>query len=717
MAVKPYKILLYLFLIALLALAGFVTLLLTFDWNTARPYVNRTVSESTGRIFSIDGDLNLQLVSGYPVGSGWQACLTSLTRAPMLRISADNVHISNPTWSHVGADMASARRVVILLKPLELLNMKVAVAELDLDAPTAALERRADKSLSWVLQDNGPSPWKVQIQRLAFTNGNLHFIDDSINLDLHAQAVSIAGDPALVPDPTQPIQPNPPGRQFDLRFVLGGTYHHAPVWGTGKLGAILTLDNARTVFPVQAQMQFGANKIAFNGAITDPSAPSGIDVALTLGGASLADLYPLTGVLLPATTAYTTQGRLLGQKDHGNWNWTYQDFTGSVGASDMAGSLTYNYRLPRSMLSGAVTSNQLRLDDLGPIIGAGGNGNRQTRAALQPQPEGKILPEGKVLPEEKVLPTQPFNTAQWGALDAAVKFSGKHLIRTHDIPLENIVAEIFLEDRVLRLAPLYFGMAGGDVTSNITLDGRKSPIDAQIKMALRKLQLRELFPKLESTQASLGEINGDAALTGHGNSIAAMLASSNGALTATVSQGSVSHYILEAAGLNVANVVYVKLFGDRQVRLNCLISDFGVSQGVAEVRRFVVDTDDAVVNVTGNIDLSRELLNLDLRLKSKGMRIFSLRTPLYARGSFDNPDIGPYKGPLALRAGAALALAAVALPAAALATVNVGMAPAVDCPAELSAALQERRTEKSERTNAPAQPVNANEIQKNRKGK
>ena len=37
-----------------------------------------------------------------------------------------------------------------------------------------------------------------------------------------------------------------------------------------------------------------------------------------------------------------------------------------------------------------------------------------------------------------------------------------------------------------------------------------------------------------------------------------------------------------------------------------------------------------------------------------------MRTPLYAKGSFKHPDVGPYKGPLALKAGAAVALAALA---------------------------------------------------------
>jgi len=364
--------------------------------------------------------------------------------------------------------------------------------------------------------------------------------------------------------------------------------------------------------------------------------------------------------------------------------------------------LSYVNHVPRPILRGTITSNQLRLDDLGPIIGENNNAQKITDGDAPAPPSGKVLPVGQ------------FHTDHWAALDAEVKFSGKHLIRTHDIPLDNVVTEIHLQNQVLSLAPLYFGIAGGDVTSNLVLDGRKPLIDAQIKMAVRKLKLNELLPKLQSMKASFGEINGDAALTGHGNSVAELLGSANGEFVATVSQGSISRYVLEEAGLNVANVLFVKVFGDKQVRLNCLVSDFAVSKGVAGVRRFIIDTDDAVVNITGDVDLSRELLNLDLQPSTKGMRIFSLRTPLYAKGTFEHPDVGPHKGPLALRATAAVALAVLSPPAAALASVNLGLAPVVDCPAEMSQALRTRTAPKSERTDAPASPVSRKEIQQGR---
>jgi uncharacterized protein involved in outer membrane biogenesis len=48
------------------------------------------------------------------------------------------------------------------------------------------------------------------------------------------------------------------------------------------------------------------------------------------------------------------------------------------------------------------------------------------------------------------------------------------------------------------------------------------------------------------------------------------------------------------------------------------------------------------------------------------MRIVTLRSPLYVKGTFKNPDAGVKAGPLIARGAAAVALGAVVAPAAAL---------------------------------------------------
>lgn len=649
-------------------LLGIVTIVilffLLFDWNMLRPYINRKVSESTGREFAIRGDLDVKFQRNRDGEQGWRSWV------PHPIISADNVIMSNPSWSTVGPQMAAAERVEVGVRLLPLLGKNAVLTDLRLVAPNIAVERRKDGRNSWTFKDNGPSEWDVDIQRLAFNSGKLHYVDEPLALDLRAEAKSIESNAAKGAAPANGAQP------YGMAFTLAGTYNKARINGGGRAGAVLSLTDAHTTFPIEAKADIGDNKIALEGVIRDPRSVNGLALRMQLGGASMSDLYALTGVLLPDTPPYSTSGQLLGKKSGQYWAFTYKDFKGKVGESDIGGTLTYAQRATRPLLSGAVTSQQLRLADLGPTVGA--DTGAGTRAA------GKIKAPAK----GKALPVDQFNTEKWGALDADVKFSGKRIVRTHDIPLRDIETTIRMQDKVLTLTPLAFGMAGGRVTSNIRLDGTDKTLDASARIAARGLKIRELFPKLQSMQASFGEINGDGALAGRGNSVAAMLGTSQGEINAVVTEGTVSRFILELAGLNVANAVYAKIFGDKQTLLHCVAAQTTVRNGRANIDRFVLDSEEAVVNASGYVDLATEQLDVDVRPRTKGTRVLSLRTPLYARGSFTDPKVGPHAGPLALKAGAAVALAAVNPIAALLPLINVDRAPDTNCSAEIDAATK-----------------------------
>src|SRR5690606_14563127 len=118
-----------------------------------------------------------------------------------------------------------------------------------------------------------------------------------------------------------------------------------------------------------------------------------LDVKLHLAGHSMADLYPLIGVVLPSTPPYSTEGRLIAQLEGDEDNWRYENFNGIVGESDLSGTLEYQLREPRALLTGEVESKQLRLSDLGPLIGANTSdvkGDNEENA-VQP-PADRILP-------------------------------------------------------------------------------------------------------------------------------------------------------------------------------------------------------------------------------------------------------------------------------------------------------------------------------------
>ncbi|NYT58307.1 AsmA family protein [Alcaligenaceae bacterium] len=644
------KIILGLCLGLVLPLVLAVALLAFADWNHARPWVNRQASELANRPVAIQGDLDVQWVRPHDE-PGWRGWL------PWPQISASNIVVENPPWLAQPQTMAQVSHLSVLLNPLPLLEHTVEIASLQIGQADLLLQRQADGAANWTLTqspDSQPSAWKVDLQTLSLQGVHAQVQDTVSKIDLKADLDTLQEQSA---------------EGYGIGWKAEGSYRDGQISGDGKMGGLLSLRDGSEPFPLQGRVQLGSTTIELQGSVLRPQNIAKLDVNLTLAGDTMSDLYPLLGVALPNTPPYRTKGRLIGELE-GDDTWRYESFTGTVGKSDLQGTLVYQVREPRSLLTGSLESKLLRLKDLGPLIGAD-----TSDVKSEEKPAGSTKQ-----PADKALPVATFNTESWEVMDADVKFKGERILRDKDLPLDNIEAHVQLQNKVLSFTPLNFGMAGGTLSNTLKLNGQGPSIKAELETSARHMKLKQLFPGAESMDASFGEVHGDAKITAQGRSVAELLAHSNGDISAAVSRGTISNFLLEAAGLNVANMVMLKLFGDEQIMLNCLVSDFGVKQGVMTARTFRLETDDTIVDVTGTINLGTEEIDLDIRPANKTVRIFTLRSPLYAKGSFQDPDVGVQTGPLLARAGTAVVLGVVATPfAALLPLLNVGTDEATGC--------------------------------------
>jgi AsmA family protein len=649
----------------LIVIAICMALLLTFDWNRAKPWISTKVSEATGRPFAIHGDLGLAWHAPPGDQPGWRNWI------PWPRLTAHDVTFGNPAWAKT-AQMAEARQVTFSINPLPLLDKRIVIPTLSLDTPTLTLERQQDGSNNWTFHQSGASEWKLDLQRLALHQGSIQMIDAVRQARLTAKLDML--------DDTK-------ADGYRIGWKLDGTLAGDRVRGSGKAGSILSLKERQAAYPIEAEVHVGKTTLNAKGTLTDPRKLAALDLQLKIAGASLSQLYPVFGVVLPQTRAYVTEGHLTGNPNALGGNWRYEKFRGRIGASDIAGSLRYAAHKPRPMLEGTVESNYLNFSDLAPLIGADSKASKAERG------------DRSVQPADKLLPIEVFNNKHWNSIDTDVQFTGHRLVRNKLLPIDNLVTRIRLQDGVLSLAPLKFGIAGGNLVSNLTLNGNSKPIKAELRLSARHMQLKRLFPAALSMQSSLGEINADAALSARGNSVASLLGASSGEIKAVINQGTVSKLLLEEMGLNIGSVVVTQLFGDKQVRLNCAISDFNVQNGVMRARAFVVDTDNATIHVDGNVNLAKEALDLAIHPESKGLRLISLRSPLYVTGPFKQPKVNVDKGVLALKAGSALALGVLApIAAAMIPLVNVGPGEKSDCGALLAQA--NTRPEKTAETSS-----------------
>ena len=614
-------------------------LLSVINWNFAKPWLAGRVSEATGRSFAIHGDLVLSWRKPDRTEVGAHQFL------PWLHLRAHDLELGNPPWATTGGTMAKVPQVDFMLNPLALLQKKVSVSGLILTEPELVLEIGKAGQNNWTFkkkdESQAPSRWQLQLRDLSLNEGTVRLVDPVRKANVTTR-IDTLDDGSIV-------------------WKISGKLDKDSVAGDGKAGALLSLQAPDTKYPVEAQLKVGQSELVARGTLTNPRNIRALDVQLKITGASMALLFPFSGIVLPDTPRFSTAGRVVGSMARDNFHLRYENFTGKVGDSDIGGTLEYLRKEPRPLLRGDVVSNHLSLKDLRALVGTDSPEEKKKRGDKTAQPP------------DKVLPVAQFRSERWDKIDAQVRFSGKKIIREESIPIDDLVTSVRLDNGVLALAPLNFGVAGGKFTAELRIDGKREPARARMQVTVRGLKLNKLFPKVESMRASLGQIHANAALSGSGNSLAALAATADGEVKAFITEGTVSKFILEAMGLNLGSVIVTKIFGDRQVRLNCLASDFAVKEGLMQARTFIVDTDDALIGAEGKINLASEALGLTIRPESKGVRVISLGSPLHVRGTFKQPEVGVDKGAVAVRAGAATLLGTVATPLAALlALINAG---------------------------------------------
>ena len=606
--------------LALIVLA--VLFIAIFGWNWLRGPIERMTLDKTGRELAIGGDIEVKF--------GW----------PLPRIHAGAVTFANPAWARE-KQMVAADAVEIAIDLPQLLRQNIVFPEVRLERPLVFLEQGADGRKNWLLDLNQQDEQaRIRIDRLTLDDGRLGYDDAGKKTSIRAELSTSNTQPAGV----------------GVTFTAQGQYKGLPLKARGNGGPVLGLRDESTPYPLKIDLTVGRTGVKADGTITSLLKFTAMDMRLALRGESLEQLFPLLGIAFPQTRAYATDGHIM----HSGTTWRYEKFSGRIGGSDIAGTFQIDTSGKRPAMKADLVSSLLDIADLGPLIGARPGSVQAARQA-------------------RVLPDMPFNTERWDSVDAEVSLKAKTIRHTKELPLEDLVTHLSLRDSVLTLDPLNFGVAGGQLNAVISLDGRKDPIEARARLRAKKILIAKLFPTLELSKTSIGQVNGEFDLAGKGNSVARMLASSSGHVGLVVAGGEISKLMMEKVGLHLWEILALTVTGDRLVKLRCAVADFDVRQGVMHTDALIFDTEVTTIIGSGSIDLGQERLNLTLNQKTKNTSPLALRSPIYIRGSFANPDVQVDKGRMAARGLGALALGFINPLLALIPLIDPGPGKDADC--------------------------------------
>jgi len=611
--------------------AAIVAVVLLWNWDWFAPMVAARASAEIGRPVRIE-HLHIRL-------------------GRVTTIAVDGVTVANPPGWAPGPPLAEVQQLLVRVDLLHyLFHHRLVVPLVELRDPSfSAVETPAGEA-NWRLALPAGSGGGTELGNLVIVNGQAHVVVPKLRANF---TVMIATRHA-------------PGMEPQLLAEAHGIYAGQPITARMVGGAILALREANQPWPIDLRIANGPTTVSLVGSVRDPLALAGADLRLQLAGPDMGRLEPLTGMPVPQTPPYRVSGHL----DFAPHRIRFENFAGTVGSSDLEGSISVAPGKPRDVIDAELHSRLVNLADLGGFIGAKAGSAPSAAAAASPT----------------VLPTRTLHVPELNWADIHLRYEGGR-IEGRSMPLDNLAVALDIVNNEIMLHPISFGVGRGRISASVQLVPAGSELRTNASIDFQSVDVARLMAATHVFNGA-GTISGSGRIVTAGNSIAQMAANGNGAILLGMSGGDLSAMLVDLSGLEFGNALLAKLGVPKDTQVECMITDFALTRGVMQPRPMIVDTKEAIVTVTGRVDLRDEKLDLRLRTRPRHFSIGSLPGPINVDGTLKHPGIMPGAETF-VRGGLAVGLGIFLAPLAVLPTIQFGTSDHGACDRLLAEARSE----------------------------
>ncbi len=623
----------------LLVIALILLFLALFEWNWLRGPIGSWASARYDREIQINGDLDVNLFSG----------------TPSARIRA--LRIGGPDWADE-RDTLAVEDIQASVRLMPLLSGRIEMPVVSITRPEVVLIATEDGRKSWKLDPDAPETDQglklPPIHQLTIREGRISLDEQRRGMKLEATVTAREGSDGEA------------GFRLEGRGAMNGTPLTLEISG----GPFINIRRDRP-YAFTAELSGVGSRLTAEGSVTRPFDLGQFTATLSLQGRDMADLYLLTGITTPNTPPY----RLSGTLTRDDALFTFNDFSGRVGSSDLSGDLRVEKAGDRRRVDAVLRSQLLDIDDLAAVLG----GTPRVTASGD-----TVMTSGA---GAKLLPTASLNVERLRVMDGTLRYRAARVKRNElDIRQVDLGAE--LEAGILKLDPVSFDFNRGSLNGTARIDANKDTPYTTADFRLRGYPLESIVPARDGAPTVSGAALGRAKLEGPGKSVHDFAANANGTLSLVVPQGRIRSAFAELLGINVTAGLGKLLSGDTGAsEIRCAVADFTVRNGTATARTFVIDTTPVLAKGSGTIDLGAETMNLRIDGETKQARLVRLWSPITVQGPLTAPRVGVDSSSVAGQVGLGAALGALINPLVALLPfVDPGLAEDANCGALISSA-------------------------------
>lgn len=611
-----------------------VLLILLWNWDWFVPLVNRRASAALHRPVSI---AHLHVRLGFTT-----------------TVSVDDLQIHQPEGFESEKDLfASARKATVSVDVWRYITHKgLEIPLIALDTPKGDIVALANGRNNYSFSDPKAKPAPAsqsqstslpEIGTVTITDGDIRVALAKLKTDMHVLLH------------TTPAKGDQDGT---IVIDLKGRYAQAPIKGHIVGGSLLTLTSTSHPYPVDARLENGPTYVTLRGSVDDPLHFKGTRLVLHFAGPDMSLLYGLTGIPIPQTPSYSIAGNL----DYTAAHIRFTNFAGKMGSSDIGGTISVDPQTKPITVDADLHSRNVDLKDLGGFIGAK-PGHEESKKAVA---------------SDRILPSTPINVPKLNSVNAHLVYKGDH-IENKDMPLDNIVADIAVQDGAIDIRKLNFAVGDGTLGLSGALDpAANGQFKTHFKVDVSRLSIQRLM-KATQTFKGEGTLGGHITLAATGNSIASLLGSGDGGVTLVVDHGGdVSALLPDLMGLKVGSAILSALGIPQRSDLKCFIADMPLRNGILSTNSLLLMTNNTRTLGGGSVNLHNETLDYHVTTRSTSFNILSFPGRVNISGPLKSPTIMP-GAEIIGRAAATAGLAIAFPPAALLPTIQFGVGKGSAC--------------------------------------
>ena len=560
--------------------------------------------------------------------------------ANTLEASAERVVIGNPNgFSTAEEPFARISRVTAHLDlAASFRRRQVVIASLELEGPVLRVVAAPDGRENYRVAAPTASGSSIGVVRIQ--NGRARVSLASVHADFEVTFTTEQGT----------------GDATLTRVVAEarGTYAGQPAQGRFAAEVPADMADPSRPWPIDLKVQNGPTSVAAKGTLKDLTGGRSATLDLRIAGPDMALLEPLTAVPFPATPPYDLRGKL----DYAAGVYRASGITGRLGRSDVDGAVkVVTGREPRPEITAEVHSREATLGDIVSLL-SGQPGPPGTPGQMPQQRAQAARAEAEARANPRLLPQAPLRLPDLRQIDVHLAYHADRL-QGASMPFDNLALRADLADGVIAVHPVSFGVGQGKISGDVSIAPQsEGALRALADIRLDRVDVSRLLRTSGASQGA-GALSGTARLEGAGRSIAEILGGADGAASLWMTGGDVNAVFVDLAGLRLGSALLASLGGQPKTRVACFVADLAVRQGVMLSRKLLLETEDAVTEGAGSVDLKRERVDVRLRTQSKRLTVGVLPAPLLVSGTLKNPHAAPDPASPAGQGGIAGVLAAL----------------------------------------------------------